>query len=112
MTRSRLALPVRFLVVTLSLPSIGQTSDHTRKEAFVPPMQTPSQVSTATANPAEHQITDEEKGDLYMARKQYREATDQYSMLCEQDPPNAVFLNKLGISLHPQTSISRALNYY
>jgi tetratricopeptide (TPR) repeat protein len=112
MTRIRLALPVSFLLVSLTLPSIGQTSDDTRKEAFVPPMQTQSQVSTATANPAEHQITDEEKGDLYMARKQYREATDQYRMLCEQDPHNAVFLNKLGIALHQQTALGLALKYY
>ena len=112
MTRIRLALPVSFLLVSLTLPSIGQTSDDTRKEAFVPPMQTQSQVSTATANPAEHQITDEEKGDLYMARKQYREAMDQYRMLCEQDPHNAVFLNKLGIALHQQTALGLALKYY
>jgi tetratricopeptide (TPR) repeat protein len=75
-------------------------------------MQTQSQVSTATANPAEHQITDEEKGDLYMARKQYREAMDQYRMLCEQNPHNAVFLNKLGIALHQQTALGLALKYY
>ncbi len=112
MTRIRLALPVSFLLVSLTLPSIGQTSDDTRKESFVPPMQTQSQVSAATANPAEHQITDEEKGDLYMARKQYREAMDQYRMLCEQNPHNAVFLNKLGIALHQQTALGLALKYY
>ncbi len=112
MTRIRLALPVSFLLVSLTLPSIGQTSDDTRKESFVPPMQTQSQVSTATANPAEHQITDEEKGDLYMARKQYREAMDQYRLLCDQNPHNAVFLNKLGIALHQQTALGLALKYY
>jgi len=108
----RLALPVSFLLVSLTLPSIGQTSDDTRKESFVPPMQTQSQVSNATANPAEHQITDEEKGDLYMARKQYREAMEQYRMLCDQNPHNAVFLNKLGIALHQQTALGLALKYY
>jgi tetratricopeptide (TPR) repeat protein len=112
MTCTRLALPVSFLLVSLTLPSIGQTSDDTRKESFVPPMQTQSQVSTATVNPAEHEITDEEKGDLYMARKQYREAMDQYRMLCEQNPRNAVFLNKLGIALHQQTALGLALKYY
>jgi len=112
MTRMRLALPVSFLLVSLTLPSIGQTSDDTRKESFVPPMQTQSQVSTATANPAEHQISDEEKGDLYMARKQYREAMEQYRMLCDQNPHNAVFLNKLGIALHQQTALGLALKYY
>jgi tetratricopeptide (TPR) repeat protein len=109
---TRLALPVSFLLVSLTLPSIGQTSDDSRKESFVPPMQTQSQVSNPTANPGERQITDEEKGDLYMARKQYREAMDQYRLLCQQDPHNAVYLNKLGIALHQQTALGLALKYY
>jgi tetratricopeptide (TPR) repeat protein len=112
MTCVRLALSISFLLVSLTLPSIGQTSDDSRKEAFVPPMQTQSQVSTAAANPAERQLNDEEKGDLYMARKQYHEAMEQYRLLCQQDPHNAVYLNKLGIALHQQTVLGLALKYY
>jgi len=112
MTRFRLALPASFLLVSLTLPSIGQTSDDTRKESFVPPMQTQSQVSNAAANPAERQLSGEEQGDLYMARKQYYEAMEQYKMLTEQDPHNAVYLNKLGIALHQQTALGLALKYY
>ncbi len=112
MNRLRMALPASFLLVSLTLPSIGQTSDDPRKESFVPPMQTQSQVSNPAANPAERQISGEEMGDLYMARKQYREATDQYRMLSEQNPHNAVYLNKLGIALHQQTALGAALKYY
>jgi tetratricopeptide (TPR) repeat protein len=112
MTRFRMALPASFLLVSLTLPSIGQTSDDTRKESFVPPMQTQSQVSNAAANPAERQLSGEEQGDLYMARKQYREAMEQYKTLTEQDPHNAVYLNKLGIALHQQTALGLALKYY
>jgi tetratricopeptide (TPR) repeat protein len=112
MNRLRMALPASFLLVSLTLPSIGQTSDDPRKESFVPPMQTQSQVSNAAANPAERQLSGEEMGDLYMARKQYREATDQYRMLSEQSPHNAVYLNKLGIALHQQTALGAALKYY
>jgi tetratricopeptide (TPR) repeat protein len=112
MTRFRLALPASFLLVSLTLPSIGQTSDDTRKESFVPPMQTQSQVSNAAANPAERQLSGEEQGDLYMARKQYREAMEQYKTLTEQDPHNAVYLNKLGIALHQQTALGLALKCY
>jgi tetratricopeptide (TPR) repeat protein len=112
MTRFRLALPASFLLVSLTLPSVGQTSDDTRKESFVPPMQTQSQVSNAAANPAERQLNGEEQGDLYMARKQYYEAMEQYKMLTEQDPHNAVYLNKLGIALHQQTALGLALKYY
>jgi len=108
----RLALPVSVLLVSLTLPSIGQTSDDSRKESFIPPMQTQSQVSNAAANPADRQLSGEELGDLYMARKQYREAMEQYRMLTEQNPRNAVYLNKLGIALHQQTVLGAALKYY
>src|SRR3984893_1816702 len=111
MNRLRMALPVSFLLVSLTLPSIGQTSDDSRKESFVS-MQTPSQVSDAAATPANHQLSGEEMGDLYMARKQYREATEQYRLLSAQNPHNAVYLNKLGIALHQQTALAAALKYY
>ena len=112
MNRLRMALPACFLLVSLTLPTIGQTSDDPRKESFVPPMQAQSQVSNAAANPADRQLSGEEMGDLYMARKQYREATDQYRMLSELNPHNAVYLNKLGIALHQQTALGAALKYY
>jgi len=112
MTGIRLALPVSFLLVSLTLPSIGQTSDDSRKEAFVPPMQTQSQVSNPAGTPAERQLSGEEIADLYMARKQYREAMEQYKLLCDQNPHNAVYLNKLGIALHQQTVLGLALKYY
>jgi tetratricopeptide (TPR) repeat protein len=112
MNRLRMALPACFLLVSLTLPTIGQTSDDPRKESFVPPMQVQSQVSNAAANPDDRQLSGEEMGDLYMARKQYREATDQYRMLSEQNPHNAVYLNKLGIALHQQTALGAALKYY
>ena len=112
MTRTRMALPVSFLLVSLTLPSIGQTSDDSPRDAFMPSMQAPSQVSNPAANPAERQISGEQMGDLYMARKQYREAMEQYKLLSEQDPHNAVYLNKLGIALHQQTALGLALKYY
>jgi tetratricopeptide (TPR) repeat protein len=113
MNRLRMAVPVSFLLVSLTLPSIGQTSDDdNRKESFIPSMQTQSQVSNASANPADRPITGEELGDLYMARKQYREATEQYKLLSSQNPHNAVYLNKLGIALHQQTALGLALKYY
>jgi tetratricopeptide (TPR) repeat protein len=107
----RMALPVSALLVSLTLSSIGQTSDDSRKEEFVP-MQTQSQVSNAAAKAADRQLAADELGDLYMARKQYREAMEQYRTLSEQNPHNAVYLNKLGIALHQQTALGLALKYY
>ena len=112
MTRFRLALPASFLLVCLTLPSIGQTSDDTPKEAFIPPMQTPAQASAAAASPTVTALTAEEQADLYMARKEYREAMEQYRVLSERNPHNAVYLNKLGIALHQQAALSAALKYY
>lgn len=112
MIRLRMAFSAGFLLVSLTLPTIGQTGDDSRKESFVPPMQTQSQVSSAAVNPANRQITGEELGDLFMARKQYHEAMEQYKMLSEQNPHNAVYLNKLGIALHQQTALGLALKYY
>jgi tetratricopeptide (TPR) repeat protein len=106
------ALSVSFLLVSLTLSSTGQTSDDSPRESFISPMQAPSQVSDASANPGERQITGEELGDLYMARKQYHEAMEQYRSLTEQNPRNAVYLNKLGIALHQQTALGAALKYY
>lgn len=111
MTRIRLAVPVSFLLVSLTLPSIGQTSEDTPKDSFLP-MQTQPQQSAANATPAERQLSGEELGDLYMARKQYREASEQYRILSDQDPRNAVYLNKLGIALHQQAALTAALKYY
>ncbi len=107
----RMAVPVSILLVTLTAPSIGQTSDDTRKEV-VSSMQAPSQVSTAGTTPADRKLTPEELGDLYMARKQYREASEEYKRLAEENPKNAVYLNKLGIALHQQSALGLALKYY
>src|SRR5260370_2799061 len=107
----RMALPVSATIVSLTVHSIGQTSDDSRKEPFVP-MQTQSQVSNAAANAADRQLGADELGDLYMARKQYREAMEQYRALSEQDPHNAVYLNKWGIALHQQSALGLALKYY
>ena len=107
----RLAVPVSILLVTLTAPTIGQTSDDTRKEAAFP-MQAPSQISAAQTIPADAKPTPEEVADLYMARKQYREASEEYKRLTNQNPRNAVYLNKLGIALHQQTALGLALKYY
>jgi tetratricopeptide (TPR) repeat protein len=58
------------------------------------------------------EITDEQMGDLYMVRKQFREAAEQFKKLADQDPRNPVYLNKLGIALHQQAALGLALKYY
>jgi len=58
------------------------------------------------------ELSDEQLGDLYMVRKDYREAAQVYKRLADQNPQNPVYLNKLGIALHQQSALSLALKYY
>jgi tetratricopeptide (TPR) repeat protein len=77
------------------------------------PMQAPQQVSTAAASPdVVNELTPEQMGDLYMARKQYIEAAQTFKSLSDKNPTNAVLLNKLGIALHQQEALSLAMKYY
>jgi len=111
MMQLRMAAPISALLVTLTIPTVAQTPDDTPRQAFMRDMQTPAQVSTANATPPERRLSEEETGDLFMARKQYREASETYKRLSQENPKNAVFINKPGIALHQQAALSEALKY-
>lgn len=54
-------------------------------------------------------LTFEQRGDIYMARKMYREAVEAY----QQGPPDsAVIANKLGIAYHQMTFLPLARRQY
>jgi tetratricopeptide (TPR) repeat protein len=118
MTRIRLAFPAVVLLLTLSVSSAGQSFVETPGVPVVPrPMQSPAQ--SAAQSPADSSVivvkpglTEEQLADLYMARKEYREASVSYKRLSDQAPRNPVYLNKLGIALHQQAALSAALKYY
>jgi tetratricopeptide (TPR) repeat protein len=106
-----MAVSVSILLLTLAVPSDSQTTEAS-KQTFAPAVQTPAQASTAGSTPAERQLSPEEMGDLYMARKQYREAAGTYKQLSDQNPRNAIYLNKLGIAFHQQAALGLALKCY
>ena len=118
MTRIRLAFPAVVLLLTLSVSSAGQSFVETPGVPVIPrPMQSPAQ--SAAQSPADSSVivvkpglTEEQLADLYMARKEYREASVSYKRLSDQAPRNPVYLNKLGIALHQQAALSAALKYY
>lgn len=59
--------------------------------------------STKTLNqpvPAASEITHEKRGDIFVARKMYREAVDSYQQAITASPRDARLYNKLGISFH------------
>jgi len=111
MKQDPMAVSVSILFLAIALPSVSQTTEDTHRQAFAPTMQAASQVSTAVA-PAERQLTAEEVGDLFMARKEYRSAAEAYKQLSDLHPRNAVYLNKLGIAFHQQAALGLALKYY
>lgn len=69
---------------------------------------TPTQTVGATELPARPAISPQERGDIFMARKMYREAIDVY----KQVPVSAVMLNKIGIAYHQMADLDSARKYY
>lgn len=110
-----LAFPASILLLSVSIPSAGQ-SFLEKKDATVEPRimqgQTVSAVKDSPVIEVRPELTDEQLADLYMIRKEYREAAEVYKRISEQDPKNPVYLNKLGIAYHQQTALSTAMKYY
>lgn len=114
MTRLVTALLASILLLTLSMPSAGQSLVETPGIPIAPRVaqaqpQSPAQSSVIVVRP---DLTDEQLGDLYMVRKDYRGAAQVYKRLADQNPQNPVYLNKLGIAMHQQAALSLALKYY
>jgi tetratricopeptide (TPR) repeat protein len=111
-----LAVSGSILLGGFALPSYSQTTtQELTAQMFADgdrsiPMQTPSQVSTAA--PPVRELSAEEMADLYMARKDYFQAAQAYKRLADENPRNAVYLNKLGIALHQQEALTMALKCY
>lgn len=54
----------------------------------------------------------EQRADVQMARKNYREASHLYLQAIAKEPKNAVLYNKAGISFHQQFQLGTAKKYY
>ena len=66
---------------------------------------TPAPSSTASARAP---LSAQERGDIFMARKMYREAIDTY----KEAPETAIVMNKIGIAYHQLTDLGTAEKYY
>jgi tetratricopeptide (TPR) repeat protein len=111
-----MACPASILLFALSIPAAGQSLFENSETAVAPragpshqQQQAPADSSAIVVRP---ELTDEQLADLYMVRKDYREASLAYKRLADQNPRNPVYLNKLGISLHQQAALAMALKYY
>jgi tetratricopeptide (TPR) repeat protein len=115
MSRLVTVFPASILLLSLSMPSAGQSLLETPETLIAPrvpqgqPPQSSAQSSVIVVRP---ELTDEQLADLYMVRKDYREAAQVYKRLADQNPHNPVYLNKLGIAMHQQAALSAALKYY
>jgi tetratricopeptide (TPR) repeat protein len=114
MIRTRLAFPAVVLLFSLSIPSAGQSLLESASAPVLPRIaqsqpQSPAESSVIVVRP---ELTDEQLADLYMVRKDYRNAAQVYKTLSDKEPRNPVYLNKLGIALHQQSALSMALKYY
>ena len=68
----------------------------------------PAQNASNTAPPARPLLSAQERGDILMARKMYREAIDTY----KEAPETALLANKIGIAYHQLTELTTAEKYY
>lgn len=110
MTLYRMAVPATVLLASFGLTSAGQVTDDTPvSSSFATSVQTPAQ---GAPTPGAQTLSPEEMADILMARKEYREAAISYKKLVETNPRNAIYWNKLGISLHQQEELGAALKSY
>ncbi len=84
----------------VSQSSPGLASSSFRASTDVP--------APSVSPPPKPQISLEMRGDIYMARKMYREAIDTY----RQGPTSAVLTNKIGIAFHQMLLLKLAKKNY
>src|SRR5260370_33182539 len=114
MSKIQMAVPASILLLTLSIPCAGQSLVENPEKPVAPRVaqsqqQTPVDSSVIVVKP---ELTEEQLADLYMARRDYREAAQVYKRLTDQNRQNPVYLNKLGIALQQQAALGQALKYY
>lgn len=93
----RTCIPVFLFLASLS-------ADLAVRPALAGPVQPPQEIQ-----PAKPQISPEMRGDIYMARRMYREAIDVYRAI---QPPTAVVLNKIGIAYQQLGDLESARKMY
>jgi tetratricopeptide (TPR) repeat protein len=80
--------------------------DQQAASGFRPTGDAPAKSAERAANPS---LSNETRGDIYMARKMYREAIDMYR---QGSPNSAVLTNKIGIAFHQMVQLDLAKKNY
>ncbi len=92
-----------FLVAAISLPAFSAFQEQSGK-----PVTPPAAASEQLSAP-KPELSPEQRADIYMARKMYREAIDQYRLV---KPQTAAILNKTGIAYHQMQQLDLAKKFY
>ena len=79
-----------------------------------PPAQAPftdtrTAAAVETQNRTKAELSPEMRGDIAMARKEYRQAIDFYKSI---QPPSHLIYNKIGIAYHQLTDMETAVRFY
>src|ERR1039457_6981536 len=75
----------------------------------IPPNSMVDGTRAAQAEPPKPVLSAESRGDIFMARKMYREAIEAFG---EGSPKDAVLRNKIGIAHHQLMQLDQARKYY
>jgi tetratricopeptide (TPR) repeat protein len=90
------------LLLTAGLSTVaGQSQSNAMLDAAKAP--------TAKAGDTKPQLSVEARGDIFMARKMYREAIETFH---EGSPKDPVLQNKIGIAYHQMLQLDQARKYY
>lgn len=101
---------VRTFVSTAALAGLTAGGQELPRQAFNDTRTAPSGLTQTKPLPdMQRALTPDMRGDIFMARKMYREAVDAYN----EGPNNSsVLLNKIGIAYHQMLDLDTARKYY
>jgi tetratricopeptide (TPR) repeat protein len=105
-SRGLLTLLLAAFAAAQSVDIVPQTPVPTPQQQASPALVPDPTPVTPAPPPAP--LTPERRGDIFMARKMYREAVELY----QQIPPSAVIWNKIGIAYHQLTQLDIARKHY
>lgn len=94
------------LLSSLTVTLLGTCLPKGLARSAAPPVPQMVQAAQPVTAP---QLSLEERGDIYMARKMFREAIETYSRI---EPVTAVTLNKIGVAYQQQCDPVEARKYY
>jgi tetratricopeptide (TPR) repeat protein len=88
-------MPATYLLLLVLLPQLVDRTDQANQQL-----------------PPSAELSPERRGDIYMARKMFREAVEGYNSAVALAPRDARLFNKLGIAYHHQMMLDEARKNY